>query len=282
MRIKRKNNTGALVWSGAGFFLCLLIIYGVWIEPNRIEVRHVTIQDAYFANILKNTTVVQITDLHIGSMGRREKNVLKSLDAIKPDILFLTGDYVQWDGEYGPALSFLARLYARIGVWAVMGDYDYINSRKSCVFCHEEGTGRPTTKHSVRFLKNSMDEVPLPEGTLRIGGFDGEGGEIVSQDKEFKMPDGPCIILSHSPLNFDVLTGNQDILMLAGDTHGGQAPLPGWLFSILGYRKNALYNQGLFERNGKKMFVSRGIGTSHVPFRLCRPPEIVVFHFSSP
>ncbi len=282
MRIVRKNNTGTLVWSGAGLFLFLLLIYGVLIEPNRIEIRHVAIHDAYFAKILNNTTVVQITDLHIGRMGRREKNVLESLAAINPDILFLTGDYVQWNGEYEPALSFLARLHAKIGIWAVMGDYDYINSRKSCIFCHEEGTGRLTRKHKVRFLKDSMDAVRLPEGTLKIEGFDGEGGEMVSRDKAFKAPDTPCIILSHSPLNFERIAGNQHVLMLAGDTHGGQVPLPSWLFKILGYEKNALYNQGLFEKGRKKMFVSRGIGTSHIPFRLFRPPEIVVFDFSSP
>jgi predicted MPP superfamily phosphohydrolase len=67
--------------------------------------------------------------------------------------------------------------------------------------------------------------------------------------------------------------------MLSGDTHGGQIPLPGWFFGIMGYDKNALYNQGLFERGSKKMFVSRGIGWSHMPIRLFRRPEVVVFHF---
>jgi predicted MPP superfamily phosphohydrolase len=278
----RKKIIGTMAWYGAGFFFLVLIIYGVWIEPNQIEIHQVAIHDEYFARILGGKTVVQISDLHISRIGRREKKVLESLDAMNPDIIFLTGDYVRWNGEYEPALSFLSHLHAKIGVWAVMGDYDYANSRKSCIFCHEEGTGRLTKKYSVRFLKDSMDAVRLPEGMLRIGGFDGEGGEIVSRDKEFKTPDTACIILSHSPLNFERIEGNQHILMLAGDTHGGQAPLPSWLFKVLGYKKNALYNQGLFEKDRKKMFVSRGIGTSHIPFRLFRSPEIVVFHFSSP
>ncbi len=276
----RKNNSVIITLYAAGFLLLMIIVYGVWIEPNHIEIRQVTIHDEYFAKLLEKKTVVQMTDLHIGRIGRREKKVLESLDAINPDIIFLTGDYVQWNGEYEPALSFFTRLHAKIGVWAVMGDYDYSDSRKSCVFCHDEGTGRLTRKHKVRFLKDSMDAVYLPGGMLRIGGFDGEGGEIVSRDKEFKAPDTPCIILSHSPLNFELIKANQHLLMLAGDTHGGQAPLPSWLFKVLGYRKNALYNQGLFEKDRKKMFVSRGIGTSHIPFRLFRSPEIVVFHFT--
>ena len=67
--------------------------------------------------------------------------------------------------------------------------------------------------------------------------------------------------------------------MLAGDTHGGQFALPSWLWNIIGYKKNAAYSQGLFEEGNKRMFVTRGIGTSHIPIRLFRRPEVVVLHF---
>ena len=127
-----------------------------------------------------------------------------------------------------------------------------------------------------------MELVRFPEGTLRIEGVDGEGGNMFSPGKKFVPLDEkiPSIILSHSPLNFDLIRDDQTLLMLAGDTHGGQVLMPGWLFRVLGYKKNAHYNQGLFEKGQKKLFVSRGIGTSHLPLRLLRPPEVVVFHFS--
>ena len=71
--------------------------------------------------------------------------------------------------------------------------------------------------------------------------------------------------------------------MLAGDTHGGQIPLPfpSWLLRLIGYEKNASYSQGYFKKGNAKMYVSRGIGTSHIPIRLFRKPEIVVLHFSA-
>ena len=259
-----------------------LTIYGLWIEPNDVEIHQVSIHDSYFGGVLQNKVIVQITDLHIHTMGKREKKTLDILNSLNPDIVFVTGDYVKWDGDYRPALKFLSQLHARIGVWAVMGDYDYSSTRKSCTFCHEEGSGAPTRKHAVRFLKDSVDVVRFPNGVLRIEGMDGEGGNIFLLGKGIVSSDRkiPSIILSHSPLNFDLIQDDQNILMLAGDTHGGQVPLPGWLFGILGYKKNALYNQGLFEKGRKRMFVSRGIGTSHLPLRLFRTPEVVVFHFS--
>jgi hypothetical protein len=267
----------------AGFLITALIIYGIWIEPYRIDIHHVSIHDKYLGKLLDNKVIVQISDLHMRKIENREQKILAALNELGPDLVFLTGDYVKWDGDYERALDFLSRLRANIGVWAVMGDYDYSNSRKSCSFCHEEGSGAPTRRHAVRFLKDSMELVRLPEGILRIEGVDGEGGNIFSPKKTFASLDGkiPTIILSHSPLNFDLISDNINVLMLAGDTHGGQVPLPGWIFRVVGYEKNALYNQGLFEKGQKKMFVSRGIGTSHLPLRLFTPPEIVVFHFSS-
>jgi uncharacterized protein len=94
---------------------------------------------------------------------------------------------------------------------------------------------------------------------------------------------GPSIILSHSPLSFNLLDRNQNLFMVAGDTHGGQVPLPfpSWLLRLIDYEKSASYSQGYFKKGNAKMYVSRGIGTSHIPIRLFRKPEIVVLHFSA-
>ena len=93
------------------------------------------------------------------------------------------------------------------------------------------------------------------------------------------MIERPALILSHNPLVFEQMDKNQHVVVLAGDTHGGQIPLPSWAWEILGYEKNARYNQGYFQKGNKIMYVSRGIGTSHLPIRIFRRPEIVVLYF---
>jgi len=260
--------------------LFVLILYGLFIEPYQIEIEHVRIQDPALGRLLGGKTIVQLSDLHINRNGKREKDILRILDNLQPDIIFLTGDYVQWNGHYEGALNFLAELKARIGIWGVMGDYDYSRSRISCLFCHEEEGTEFTRKHSVRFLRDSEELLQLPNGTLRIAGIDFKKDYTYGKSLPIKLT-GPSVVLSHSPLSFNLLDRNQNVFMLAGDTHGGQIPLPSWLSGIIGYEKNASYSQGLF-RNGKtNMFVSRGLGTSHIPIRLFRKPEIVVFHFNA-
>jgi predicted MPP superfamily phosphohydrolase len=272
-------NRRIIVW-GTLFFALSLIAYGSFIETNRVEIHHVWISDRSLGKLLKKYTVVQLSDLHIDSIGQREQQVLKILNHLDPDFIFLTGDYVKWDCDYRGALDFLSRLKAKIGIWGVLGDYDYSNSRKSCLFCHEKGSGKLTKRHSVHFLRDAFEILNLPEGSLLIGGINMKGEDHLRLVENLSLSNRkePRIILSHTPLAFDLFRNKPAVLMLAGDTHGGQLPLPSWLLKLVGYEKNSRYSQGLFEKGRSKMFVSRGIGTSHLPVRICRRPEITVLH----
>ena len=262
-------------------FILVVLLYALLIEPNRIEVSHVDIKDTALARALKGKTAVHVSDLHITQMGKREKEILKIMDELRPDLIFLTGDYVKWKSTYEGALGFLARLDAPMGVWAVMGDYDYSSSRKSCLFCHEPGSGEPTTQHRVRFLRNAIAQAAFPNRAACLGGIDPESSlnDVAEMPASFLKDKIPAIILSHNPLIFDSIDKDYDVLILAGDTHGGQVPLPSWLWRMLGYGKNAFYDRGFFQEGLKKMYVSRGVGTSHFPLRFLRAPELVVLHF---
>lgn len=270
-----RNTLLALILS-----VLVILAYGICIEPYDIEIRHINIRDEALSKVLANRVVVHLSDFHIAKIGTAEKKVLSLLQQLNPDLILLTGDYIKWKGDYAPALNFLAQLHAKEGVWAVMGDYDYSDSRKSCLFCHEEGSGRLTKAHSVHFLRDNARTINLPEGSITIAGLDAESDK--KSLKEFSLRTSqkvPVILLTHSPLNFNNFSERQNIFLLAGDTHGGQVALPTWLFGLMGYKKNVLYNQGLFEQGRKKMFVTKGIGTTHLPIRFLRKPEIIVLHF---
>lgn len=264
-----------------GAILLGLAAYGFLVEPNRIEVIHLRINNSELNRALDGKVVVHLSDLHIRRIAKSEKKILELLMELKPDLVFLTGDYVKWKGDYEVALTFLSNLEANIGVWAVMGDYDYSNSRRSCLFCHEPNTGYPTRKHRVRFLRNGLEKIDIDGMEVWLGGLDGQGDQEPAI-REIKRKWGnkkPAILLSHDPLNFRLFDRDQDVLVLSGDTHGGQLPLPSWLWKIIGYEKNALYSHGLYEKGKAKMVVSKGVGTSHLPFRFLRRPEVVLLHF---
>jgi uncharacterized protein len=265
----------------SGAFLMFLLLYGLTFEPNEVEINHIYIRNAALERIFGNKVVVQLSDLHIRNIGSREQKVLGILKNLDPDIIFLTGDYVPWKGDYAPAMEFISQLHAKTGIWAIMGDYDYSNSRQSCLFCHVKESGKPASTHRVRFLRNNSELLRLPAGEVRLAGVDGEDSDSNDAKTTFSGigNEAPIILLCHNPLIFDHLPQGYNILMLSGDTHGGQIPIPAWAFSVIGYNKNVLYNQGLFEKGSNKMYVSRGIGWSHLPVRLFRKPEVLVLHF---
>jgi len=281
LNIKQWLSIKRIILSIALGLLIISGVYGVWIEPYQIDVKHVTINNETISTALKDKIAVHLSDLHINKIGKREKQILKLIEDLNPDLIFLTGDYVKWCGDYESALSFLSELKAPMGVWAVMGDYDYSSSRKSCLFCHKQGSGNPTRKHHVRFLRNEAECISLSNGDAWLQGIDPEAELNYRYDTEKNLLEQkiPAIILSHDPLMFNSIANDRDVLILAGDTHGGQIPLPRWLWNIMGYEKNFRFNHGFFHEGHKMMYVSRGIGSSHLPIRLLRPPELVVLHF---
>jgi uncharacterized protein len=262
--------------------ISVVLFYGVAIEPHLLDIRHVTIHDPYLSNILKNKIVVHLSDLHIGNIGKREQKLLQMLHDIQPDYIFLTGDYVKWKGDYKEALKFLTKLKAKTGVYAVMGDYDYSNTRQSCLFCHDISDNVFTIKDELHFLRDSAEQVMTENGSFWIAGLERKEQEADMPLRYFSFlkDNQPAIILCHSPMIFDHFDENQYVTILAGDTHGGQIPLPSWIYKIIGYDKNLRYNHGLFVEGMKTMYVSSGIGTSHIPLRLFRRPEIVLLHFT--
>ena len=260
--------------------VCLAVVfYGFFIEPYRVAIHTISLRDGWRIPSLKDKVAIHLTDLHIHKMGKYEKHVLDIVAQIKPDFIFLTGDYVAWDGDYGPALAFLAKLEARYGIYGVLGDYDRNHARQSCLFCHGNTNYHECVPdHDILFLRNRVVCAPVVNGDVTIAGIDGND-ESIQKIMEKIRADCPDIVLCHNPLVFDDIPSECDVLVLSGDTHGGQVWLPSWIWKFVGYEKNAKYSYGIFTQGHKKMIVSKGIGTSHLPFRLFCAPEILVYYF---
>jgi len=274
-----RESIAAWLKRGMALGLGLMLLYGLY-EPRRIVVHELRIKNPDLARVLGNRTIVHLSDLHLASWGSREERLVELVERLQPDLIFLTGDYVAWKGNYEPALKFLSRLRAKTGTWAVFGDYDHSDSRQSCLFCHERGSEARTRRHSVHFVNNAREKVGFPAGDLEVLGFDEEAeGPAPDFLSAVTGTSTVQIVLTHSPLFYDRIAEDRPVLVLAGDTHGGQVPLPSWLFNVLGYRKSARYVRGLFREGRKSMAVSQGLGTSHIPVRFLRPPEISVYHF---
>lgn len=212
---------------------------------------------------------VQISDLHVGDLlGRRWLGgIVKHVEALHPDIIFMTGDLVDGDvGPVEPLVPILKELKAPLGVWAVTGNHEFYAGRERSVALFE--------KVGFRVLSDRW-EAAAPG--LVIAGVDD-----LTARRQFGLNHAPLeralgghpktatIFLCHSPLQVTRAANLGADLMLSGHTHDGQI----WPFQYV-VRLFYPYVAGLYKVDGMDLVVSRGTGTWGPPMRLFRRSEIV-------
>lgn len=188
--------------------------------------------------------------------------------AQKPDIIFLTGDYIssfRYFDEPGLRTLF-RRLASTAPAFAVMGNHD------------EQGWSTEylqgmLTDAGVRVLHNRSEVVTVQGETLELIGI-GDLWNTVEFDPWAAFADVrggmPSIVLAHNPDTKDAIEHENWDLMLSGHTHGGQVVLPfvkpTWA-PVLDQR----FIAGLYEWSGRQLYITKGVG-NHSGVRLgCRP-----------
>jgi predicted MPP superfamily phosphohydrolase len=138
-------------------------------------------------------------------------------------------------------------------------------------------------EHGIRLLVNRAErcEVAGAAGAaVWIAGVDDlmEGKPDVAAALAGVPPDVLLVLLAHNPDAWlDPRTGRA-ALVLSGHTHGGQIHLP--LVGALhtqGTHLSRRHASGWFERDGSRLFVSRGAGES-LPLRLGTRPQVALIH----
>ncbi|HZL41639.1 MAG TPA: metallophosphoesterase [Pseudolabrys sp.] len=231
-------------------------------------------------------TITVVADLHAGgpNMGlERVRQVVDAANALSSDLIVVLGDYFathRFITEHVPHpvwAAELARLKARLGVYAILGNHDWwfdIKGVRSAL----AGVHMPVLENDAMLLNDRGrrfwlaglgDQIAYRLGPNRFRGVDDLPGTL-----KRVTTDDPAILLAHEP---DIFTKvpPRVALTLAGHTHGGQIVFPMmpplWVPSEYGAR----FAYGHIVEQGRHMIVSGGLGCSNVPLRLGVPPEIV-------
>ncbi|MFC1806879.1 metallophosphoesterase [Candidatus Omnitrophota bacterium] len=246
----------------------LCFAYSYFIEPYWIETKHIEIR----TDKLKESelTIVQISDLHCDEKIRNETKLPLIINALTPDIIVFTGDALNTPRSLQAFRETLSSLKARIGKYAVKGNFDVWYWNALDLFEH---TGFSELDGQSMTLSKDGE-------TFSISGLDvGYSANLSFLDR--LRPAVYNILLYHYPgINEEVKDVPVD-LFLSGHTHGGQVAIPfyGALVTLSKYGKK--YESGRYDVDGKVVYVNRGIGMEGgcVPrIRFWARPEITVFH----
>ena len=219
---------------------------------------------------LEGFKIVQLSDIHLHPYTQIElvHKAVTLANALNPDLVVLTGDYVlQKAGSIFELAPALAALNAKYGVFAILGNHDLWTNEKVVRMGLEEA-GLPV-------LHNEGVTLSVGQATIYLAGLDdGWSGQPDLNAALDKLPaNTPAILLAHEPDLADAFSLDGRVsLQLSGHTHGGQVRLPGVgaPFAPVMGRK---YVQGLYNINDMWLYTNRGIGLV-LPFRINCPPEV--------
>ncbi len=214
--------------------------------------------------------VVQISDIHHGLFLPKEwlSAAVRQANRLNPDIIALTGDFVTYSRRnIGPAAELLGRLRARYGVYAVLGNHDFRVDADAITLA--------LRRQRIDVLRNRHVTLALGGQSVYLAGVDDYGyGADLRRAVRGVPRDAVTILLAHNPRVIHLASRNNVSLVLSGHTHGGQVNLP-LLGTVYGRSPERLrYKIGWDRMGTTQIYVSRGIGTIVLPWRLRCPAEI--------
>lgn len=270
-----------IVLLGLLAFSCL--IWGFFIEPNRLVVRQEAIQIDNWPKELSGLRVALISDIHTGGAfidDKKLQTIVELTNQQNPDLIVLLGDYMSpnsWHSrrvEPEVTAALMKNLHAPLGVYAVLGNHDWwYNGGKVRRAFEAEG---------IPVLENEVAEIKWRDKSIWLVGLaDSWTRPQHINETIAKVPEGATMIaLTHNPDVFPHLPQSVPLL-LAAHTHGGQVSFPLIGTPIVPSRYGRKYTAGHVYENGHHMFVTTGIGTSIIPVRFRVTPEIVILTIRS-
>ncbi len=217
--------------------------------------------------------IAQVSDLHNAEFGEENGTLISLIREAEPDIIAVTGDLVDSNRtDIGTALSFIRAVVKLAPVYFVSGNHEAMISDGEF-----ESLLSGLADAGVTVLDGASEDIIIGGGQIRLVGVrDPAFGPLA-------LPDGLkddsiyTVVLAHRPEFFAEYAAAGADIILSGHTHGGQLRLP-FVGGVIapGQGWFPKYDAGLFEENGARMIVSRGLGNSIIPVRINDRPELVI------
>jgi len=224
--------------------------------------------------ISRRLRILHLSDLHTKRFGKDNRKLLDKAAGYRPDLIAVTGDIVgRYAHGYDHILRAMGELAALAPTYYVSGNHEYGRADRETLFAGVRERG-------VILLRHETAETEIAGQRLELLGLDEMGYRFRTPEilSKFQKKQGFKLLLSHFPERFSEEYRAYDIdLVLSGHAHGGQVILP-WIGGVFSPGQGFFpkYYRGLYEENGRKLVVSRGLGNSGCPLRLFNPPDMVV------
>ena len=267
--MKYKKTLGCI---GAGLLLGAFLYW----QDNGLMLTRMT----YSGDVPENFNgykILQVADLQNKVFGKEQKPLLRMIEQSAPDMIVLTGDLLdRHEGRTNvdSAMTFVNEIVDMAPVYFVSGNHEHQSGEW-------ETLAEQLVEAGVTILDNGKSIIERNGETITLLGL---ADKKVNQhyDKILHtlmagQEDSFNILLSHRPELFETYVKENIDLAFTGHAHGGQIIIPFLRQGIFAPHQGFFpkYTEGMHEKDGTVMVVSRGLGNSSFPFRIFNRPELV-------
>lgn len=270
---KRKKRIKKII-IGFLILIAIVFIYARFIEPRFITTNEIKITSENIDDTFNGLKVLHFSDLHYGmtvDFNYMERLIVE-INKLKPDIVLFTGDLIEDDykvndDEKEKLIDYLKKINCTYGKYAIVGNHDYFN----------EDYEEIIEKSEFMFLRNSYDIIYKDNKSILIYGSDDAIYSTpvfdILNDEKLKNTNYK-IVMIHEPDIIDDFVYNYNIdLVVAGHSHNKQVNIPFVKPFWLPYLANKYY-EDYYEINNTPFYISNGLGTSTVKFRMFSIPSM--------
>ncbi len=248
--------------------------YGVFVQRINLRLREQKIAIPGLAEDLDGIRIVQLTDIHL-SPYLSEQELMRAVamaNETDPHLALVTGDMIS--GRSDPldaCLKHLSGLRAEAGIFGCLGNHEiYANV--------EDYATAQGARLGIRYLRGESARLKFGGATMNLAGVDYQRFRepYLTSAGKLVTPGVLNVLMSHNPDVFPMAARQGYDLTVSGHTHGGQVRVEILREDLNVARFFTPYVDGLYRRDGRAIFVSRGIGTIGLPARLGAPPEVAL------
>lgn len=272
----------------------LVILYMIW---QRFELKRFSVGEykAVSSRIQETVRGVVIADLHGFSYGKGNRRLIKKIRELAPQFILIPGDMiVSRDAETFPialdclwALTRIAPVYYSFGNHeSRLRDEERLNYRAFWEYIKE------AQKAGVQILNNESREIRIGKNRILISGLElpleyYEKGRVIPLESDTLNQIFPNrnqelfhILLAHNPGYARQYAAWGADVTFCGHNHGGLIRIPG-IGSLISPQLKFFpeFDAGEFTIYGKKVIVSRGLGTHTFHVRIFNRAELLHVQF---
>ncbi len=275
-----------------GIIGVIVLLYIIW-QHQELKKFQIMSYEMSTEKVNDNIKIVVIADLHSFSYGEGNARLLHAVSDANPDLILIPGDLIVTSitAKYDISLQFIKQLCGLgVPIFYSNGNHESRAQLSEFEYRHiYRQYRRYLNQYGVISLNNGSCEITLKGVPIRVSGLElplysyDKGKKPYLEEDFIKNQLGSAsndrlqILLAHHPAFAEQYTQWGADITVCGHNHGGLVCVPG-IGSIISpqFVPFPKYDAGEFTIDGRKVYISRGLGTHTFHIRICNRAELMV------